>query len=83
MKLVERALLEVNMTKTDIHHIVITGGSADVAHMLEKHFGTPPLREIDPDEVAAHGAAYQGYIISSDTATNAGCWVDAILLTLG
>lgn len=80
----EKALLEANMTKTDIHHIVITGGSADVAHMLEEHFGKAPLRDIDPDEVAAHGAAYQGYILSSDTGTNDGCYIlDVNQLTLG
>jgi molecular chaperone DnaK (HSP70) len=81
--LVEKTLLEAKMTKTDIHYIVITGGSTDVAHMLEEHFGKAPLRDIDPDEVVAHGAAYQGYIISSDTAPNVGCCVDVILLTLG
>jgi len=82
--LVEKALLEEHMTKTDIHHIVITGGSADVAHMLEEHFGKVPLRDIDPDEVAVHGAALQGYIISSDTGIDCGCgMLDVIPLTLG
>ena len=64
--LLEKALLEARLNKTDITHIVILGGSIDVANMLEKHFGLAPLRDIDPNEVAAHGAAYHGHIMSSD-----------------
>lgn len=79
---VEKAMLEAKINKTDIDHIVITGGSADVAHMLEEYFGTAPLRDIDPDEVIAHGAAIQGHILSSDTGYEVS-FVDVIPLAIG
>jgi len=63
-------LKDSGLKKTDIHEIVLVGGSTripKVQELLKDFFnGKEPNRGINPDEAVAYGAAVQGGILSGD-----------------
>ncbi|KAK6121305.1 hypothetical protein DH2020_044956 [Rehmannia glutinosa] len=65
-----RALEDANLKKSDIHEIVLVGGSTripKVQEMLKEFFdGKEPSKGVNPDEAVAYGAAIQGGIISGE-----------------
>jgi heat shock protein 1/8 len=65
---VEKVLSDAKMAKSDIHEIVLVGGSTripKVQELLKSYFnGKEPNRSINPDEAIAYGAAVQGAILS-------------------
>lgn len=66
---VQNVLKDAGLKKTDIHEIVLVGGSTripKVQQLLKDFFGKELNRGIDPDEAVAFGAAVQGGIISGD-----------------
>ncbi|KAK6121039.1 hypothetical protein DH2020_045229 [Rehmannia glutinosa] len=67
---VKRALEDANLKKSDIHEIVLVGGSTripKVQEMLKEFFnGKEPSKGVNPDEAVAYGAAIQGGIISGE-----------------
>ncbi|XP_022667390.1 heat shock 70 kDa protein-like [Varroa destructor] len=68
--LVEKALNDANMKKTDIHDVVVVGGSTRIPRvqkLLEEFFSGKKLnRSINPDEAIAYGAAVQAAILNGD-----------------
>uniref|UniRef100_A0A0C9QQU9 TSA: Wollemia nobilis Ref_Wollemi_Transcript_13672_2446 transcribed RNA sequence n=1 Tax=Wollemia nobilis TaxID=56998 RepID=A0A0C9QQU9_9CONI len=67
---VKKALEDANLKKTDIHEIVLVGGSTripKVQQLLKDLFdGKEPNKGVNPDEAVAYGAAVQGGILSGD-----------------
>ncbi|KAI3445672.1 hypothetical protein Pfo_002337 [Paulownia fortunei] len=67
---VKRALEDSNLKKSDIHEIVLVGGSTripKVQQLLKELFnGKEPSKGVNPDEAVAHGAAIQGGLLSGE-----------------
>jgi heat shock protein 5 len=70
LKPVQNVLKDSGLKKTDIHEIVLVGGSTRIpkVQQLIKDFfnGKEPNRGINPDEAVAYGAAVQGGILSGE-----------------
>ncbi|KAJ1553748.1 ATPase with role in protein import into the ER, partial [Nowakowskiella sp. JEL0078] len=70
LKPVEKVMKDANLQKSDIHDIVLVGGSTripKVVQLLEDYFnGKKASKGINPDEAVAFGAAIQGGIIGGD-----------------
>ncbi|KAL0365091.1 UNVERIFIED_CONTAM: Luminal-binding protein 5 [Sesamum angustifolium] len=67
---VKRALEDANLSKFDVHDIVLVGGSTrvpKVQQLLKEFFGgKEPNKGVNPDEAVAHGAAVQGGLLSGE-----------------
>ena len=67
MEPVQQAMQDAKMSKTDIHDIVLVGGSTripKIQQLLRDYFGGKELcQSINPDEAVAYGAAVQGAIL--------------------
>merc|ERR1711994_481184 len=67
---VEKSLREAKMDKSDIHEIVLVGGSTripKVQKLLQDFFSGKELnKSINPDEAVAYGAAVQAAILCGD-----------------
>ena len=67
---VEQAIRDAKMSKSDIHEVVLVGGSTripKIQKLLEEFMGGKELnRSINPDEAVAYGAAVQAAILSGD-----------------
>ena len=64
-----QALKDAKLKPADIDHVVLVGGTTRiplVKQKVEKIFGKPPKRDVDPMECVAIGAAIQGGILSGD-----------------
>ncbi|KAL3635284.1 Luminal-binding protein 2 [Castilleja foliolosa] len=70
MRPVKQALEDAGLKKTEIHEIVLVGGSTripKVQEMLRDFFdGKEPSKGVNPDEAVAYGAAVQGGILSGE-----------------
>ena len=70
LKPVAQVLKDANLKKSDVHEIVLVGGSTRiprVQQLLKDFFnGKEPNRGINPDEAVAFGAAVQGGILSGE-----------------
>merc|ERR1711872_983404 len=68
---VEKSLRDAKMDKSDIHEIVLVGGSTripKIQKLLQDFFNGKELnKSINPDEAVAYGAAVQAAILSGDT----------------
>uniref|UniRef100_A0A7S3YRT3 Heat shock protein 70 n=1 Tax=Lotharella globosa TaxID=91324 RepID=A0A7S3YRT3_9EUKA len=86
---VEKVLRDAKMSKSEIHDVVLVGGSTRIPKIQEliKNFfnGKEPCRSINPDEAVAHGAAVQAAILTGDTneKTNKVLLIDVTPLSLG
>lgn len=60
---VEKCLVDAKMAKSDVHDVVLVGGSTripKVQALLQEFFGGKELcKSINPDEAVAYGAAVQ------------------------
>ncbi|PON81706.1 Heat shock protein 70 family [Trema orientale] len=67
---VKMALKDAGLKKSDIHEIVLVGGSTRIPmiqQLLKEFFdGKEPNKGVNPDEAVAYGAAVQGAIISGE-----------------
>merc|ERR1712210_27280 len=67
---VEKSLRDAKMDKSDIHEIVLVGGSTripKVQKLLQDYFNGKELnKSINPDEAVAYGAAVQAAILCGD-----------------
>ena len=67
---VEKALRDAKLEKSQIHEVVLVGGSTripKVQQLLEEFFSGKTLnKSINPDEAVAYGAAIQAAILSGD-----------------
>ncbi|KAI6240530.1 hypothetical protein M3Y99_00447900 [Aphelenchoides fujianensis] len=86
---VEQALRDAKMGKSDIHEVVLVGGSTripKVQKLLSDFFSGKTLNlSINPDEAVAYGAAVQAAILSGvkDTTVKDVLLVDVTPLSLG
>ena len=68
---VDKVLRDSGISKTDVHEIVLVGGSTripKIQSLLSEHFNGKNLNfSINPDEAVAYGAAVQAAIVSGDT----------------
>ncbi|CAL8273898.1 unnamed protein product [Lota lota] len=71
---VEKALRDAKMDKSQVHEIVLVGGSMripKIQKLLQDFFNGRELnKSINPDEAVAYGAAVQAAILSGDTSAN-------------
>ncbi|KAL7828594.1 hypothetical protein SRHO_G00322280 [Serrasalmus rhombeus] len=71
---VEKALRDAKMDKSQIHDIVLVGGSTRIPRiqkLLQEFFNGRDLnKSINPDEAVAYGAAVQAAILMGDTSEN-------------
>ena len=70
MEPVEKCLRDAKMDKSDIHEVVLVGGSTripKVQQLLQDFFNGKELnKSINPDEAVAYGAAVQAAILTGD-----------------
>ena len=69
LKPCEEALKDSGLSKSDIHEVILVGGSTRIPRIqqaVEDFFGKKPNRSVNPDEVVAIGAAIQGGVLSGD-----------------
>ncbi len=65
----KKALSDANKKITDIHEVVLVGGSTRIPLVqarVKEFFGKEPNRSVNADEVVALGAAVQGGVLSGD-----------------
>lgn len=65
----KKALADAGKSASDIHEVVLVGGSTRiplVQEKVKKFFGKEPHRGVNPDEVVALGAAVQAGVLSGD-----------------
>lgn len=66
---VRRALKDANMTKNDIHQVLLVGGSIRIPAVqdtIKRELGKEPNKGVNPDEVVAMGAAIQAGVLAGD-----------------
>jgi len=87
LKPVEQVLKDAKVKKSDIHDIVLVGGSTripKVVQLLEEFFdGKKASKNINPDEAVAFGAAVQAGILSGEEGLEDLVLMDVAALTLG
>jgi heat shock protein 1/8 len=89
MEPVEKVLTDARMSKSQIHEIVLVGGSTripKVQQLLSDFFNGRQLnKSVNPDEAVAFGAAVQGAILGSVTSKKIESLVllDVVPLSLG
>merc|ERR1712190_690131 len=70
LKPVQDVLSDSKMSKSEIHEIVLVGGSTripKIQSLIKEYFnGKEPSRGINPDEAVAYGAAVQAGILSGE-----------------
>merc|ERR1711865_1041935 len=80
IKPVDKVLKDADMSKDQIHDVVLVGGSTripKVQQLLKDFFGgKEPNKGINPDEAVAYGAAVQGGILSGEESEE----IDGLLL---
>lgn len=65
----KRALEEAGLSKSDLHKVILVGGSTRiplVQDLVDDFFGLQPFKGINPDEVVALGAATQAGVFSGN-----------------
>jgi len=65
----ELALRDAGLSPSDIDETILVGGQTrmpKVIDTVEKIFGKPPRRDVNPDEAVAAGAAIQGAVLSGE-----------------
>merc|ERR1740116_538286 len=86
---VTKVLQDAKMSKSEIHEVVLVGGSTRIPRiqaMIKQYFnGKEPCKSINPDEAVAYGAAIQAAILSGDEMGDAGdlLLLDVTPLSLG
>ena len=65
----EAALKDANLTPSQIHEVILVGGSTripKIQELVKNFFGKEPSKGVNPDEVVAVGAAIQGGVLAGD-----------------
>ena len=65
----EQALKDASVTKGDLHHVILVGGSTRmpaVQDLVVSLTGKEPNKSVNPDEVVAIGAAVQAGVLRGD-----------------
>ncbi|RAP29045.1 molecular chaperone DnaK [Candidatus Marinamargulisbacteria bacterium SCGC AG-343-D04] len=69
MKPCEKALKDADLTKNDIHEVILVGGTTRIPMIqdaVKDFFGKESHKGVNPDEVVAIGAAIQGGVLAGD-----------------
>jgi molecular chaperone HscA len=82
-----KALRDARLQPADIDGTVLVGGATRMPHLqraVEEYFAKPPLKDHDPDQVVAIGAAMQANVLAGNRAAGDD-WLllDVIPLSLG
>ena len=82
-----KALRDARLDPKDVDGVVLVGGATrmpQVQRAVEHFFGKPPLKDLDPDQVVALGAAIQANVLAGNRAAGDD-WLllDVIPLSLG
>jgi L1 cell adhesion molecule like protein len=86
---IEQVLQDAKMSKSDVHEIVMVGGSTrtpKLQSIISEMFGGKELnKSINPDEAVAYGAAVQAFILSGgkDVKTDGMVVLDVCPLSIG
>jgi molecular chaperone HscA len=84
---VRQTLRDARMRTDDIKGVVLVGGATRMPHIqqaLTEFFGQPPLRDLDPEQVVALGAAMQAnLLIGNRSAEQDWLLLDVTPLSLG
>lgn len=88
MEPVERVIKDSGIPKSQIHEVVLVGGSTripKIQDMVANVFGRAPNKSINPDEAVAYGAAVQAAVLNSSKseATQSLLLLDVAPLSLG
>lgn len=65
----ETAMKDAGITASDIDEVILVGGMTrmpKVQEVVERLFGRPPRRDVNPDEAVAVGAAIQAAVLAGD-----------------
>ncbi|TDT18110.1 molecular chaperone DnaK [Ilumatobacter fluminis] len=65
----EQALKDAGVSKGDLHHVILVGGSTRmpaVTELVQSMTGKEPNKSVNPDEVVAVGAAVQAGVLKGD-----------------
>jgi molecular chaperone DnaK len=65
----EQALKDAGVSKGDLHHVILVGGSTRmpaVSELVQSMTGKEPNKSVNPDEVVAVGAAVQAGVLRGD-----------------
>ncbi len=65
----EQAITDAGITKSQINHVILVGGSTRmpaVLDLIQSMTGKEPNRSVNPDEVVAAGAAIQAGVLRGD-----------------
>ena len=65
----EQALKDAGLSKGDLHHVILVGGSTRmpaVTELVQSLTGKEPNKTVNPDEVVAMGAAVQAGVLRGD-----------------
>lgn len=65
----EKALQDANMSASDLHEVVLVGGSSRmpmIQDLVQGLTNKAPNKSVNPDEVVALGAAIQGGVLAGD-----------------
>ena len=82
----EKALKDAGLQPSDIDEVILVGGSTRipaVQNIVEKFFGKTPSKGVNPDEVVAVGAAYQGASMSGNQSFKDVVLLDVVPLSVG
>merc|ERR1711933_238512 len=84
---VTKVLQDAKMSKSDIHEVVLVGGSTRIPRiqsMIKQYFnGKDPCKSINPDEAVAYGASIQAAVLSGEEMEEDIVLLDVAPLSLG
>ena len=81
-----KALRDARLATAEVDGVVLVGGATRMPHLqraVERFFGKPPLKDLDPDQVVAIGAAIQANVLAGNRSGEDWLLLDVIPLSLG